>query len=211
MRINEQSGGCQGTTAAEACKVSGMSDFDEACWEGFERSCAALDFPPPDPHRLHEDMPRIVGAVYQGNVEELQALLAGTSANEEYEGASLLGHAAAISSLEVIQVLLKHGAEVNSYDSRSGTTPLMAATHREVEVVQALLDAGAEVNARNAYGCTALIYAARVGSPEVVELLLQAGADPRAITHLGETAPGDAIEREDQAVIGVLAIHGGVA
>lgn len=154
-----------------------------------------------------QDIPPLPSAVLRSDAAALGELLGTHSANETWQGKPLLRLAASISSREVIQQLLEHGAEVNGGD-KWGDTPLMAAPHRDVDTVAALLAAGADVNARNAFGCTALHYAVRVGSPDIVELLLRHGASVTAITAEGETPLGDATDRGEQAIISLLCRYG---
>ncbi|WP_165069290.1 ankyrin repeat domain-containing protein [Paludisphaera rhizosphaerae] len=85
-------------------------------------------------------------------------------------------------SLEMIGMLLDHGADVEARDPADGHTPLMCAAEMGREdVVRALLKAGAKVDARDdRHGRTALHWAARAGRAGAVGLLLEAGADPLA-------------------------------
>jgi len=102
--------------------------------------------------------------------------------------------------LEMIQLLLDTGAQVDARDE-DGNTPLIVAakgTDRP-EIIQLLIEKGAEVNARNNDGSTALMVAARgAGSGgnipgvtiikstrallggDIIELLLDKGANPQA-------------------------------
>lgn len=95
--------------------------------------------------------------------------------------------------LETVQVLLKHGAEVNA-KSQSDQTPLHAVIWNKTTllgmngVVHALLEAGAVVNARNSKGQTPLHWAAHYGHVEAVRLLVKYGADTRLRNDDGETA-----------------------
>jgi uncharacterized protein len=65
----------------------------------------------------------------------------------------------ALEDLEMVQLLIAHGADVNQKNFR-GMTPLMgAAGGRKVAVVKYLIEKGADVKARDQDGYTALIYA----------------------------------------------------
>jgi ankyrin repeat protein len=65
----------------------------------------------------------------------------------------------AIEDLEMVQLLVAHGADVNQKNFR-GATPLMgAAGGRNVAVVKYLIEKGADVKARDRDGYTALTYA----------------------------------------------------
>jgi hypothetical protein len=79
--------------------------------------------------------------------------------------------------LDVIDALLRAGAEVNAGDGY-GTTPLMmAAGNGDLPALDRLIEAGAAVNAQDYQGTTALMFAAGVGEKEAVKRLLAAGAD----------------------------------
>jgi ankyrin repeat protein len=82
---------------------------------------------------------------------------------------------------EMIQALLKRGANVNMRDSETSETPLIfAAKYSSVDVVKALVGAGADVNARNDNGKTVLTIAENSSENgwqrEIVLLLKKAGA-----------------------------------
>lgn len=81
---------------------------------------------------------------------------------------------------ETVELLLRHGADVNGVGGMYGTA-LEAACHYGYEpTVRVLLAAGADVNLQGGYHGDALQAAARYGRMELVKILLQAGADPTA-------------------------------
>ncbi|KAF7350253.1 NACHT and ankyrin domain protein [Mycena venus] len=104
--------------------------------------------------------------------------------------------AALAGRLEVVQLLLHRGADVNTggkslaLESSStntvfkggyhGTALQAAALVGNLDIVQLLLHGGADVNARGGYYGTALQAAALVGNLDMVELLLHRGADVNA-------------------------------
>jgi len=93
--------------------------------------------------------------------------------------------------LEIIQILLKGGADPNKASLRSGRTPLIAASQLgQSNTISLLLTAGGSVSATNYYGWTALHYA---DNANVARVLLAAGADPSASTPTGETPVETAI------------------
>ena len=118
------------------------------------------------------------------------------SANQEGQTALML--AARAGSMNVAEVLVGHGADVNAREVWRGQTALMwAADSNSPELTRFLIDQGANVDARalhndwpvqmtaeprNQYrptgGMTPLLYAARVGCKDCVEAMLDAGADP---------------------------------
>ena len=90
---------------------------------------------------------------------------------------------------DLMQHLLRHGANVNRVDE-SGETLLMDAASRNLkESVQILLNAGAEIDARaKATGNSALIFAAIEGHTNIVQMLLDQNADIEVRNNNGESA-----------------------
>ena len=78
---------------------------------------------------------------------------------------------------QMVQMLLEHGAEVNSATRKAGTTPIMFAARLGWEnIVSLLLDSGATVDTRDTNYCTALSAAVQIGHYATVKRLLEAGA-----------------------------------
>ena len=104
--------------------------------------------------------------------------------------ATALMRAAFAGDLELVKLLLAHGANPHILSSDRETT-LMAACgtgfingyHREhppaerLEVVKLLVGLGEDVNAADSYGITPLMVAANLGDLEVVRYLIEKGAD----------------------------------
>ena len=122
-------------------------------------------------------------------------------------GATPFIRAALCGDIEVMKLLLIHGADPN-IPTLDGTTPLMAAAgvgysegfihdRSEEETLQAMkliLDLGADVNAKNAQGLTALHGAAHKAALGEIQLLVDHGADLMARDKPGSTRYGDATE-----------------
>ncbi|KAL8765077.1 MAG: hypothetical protein Q9209_007738 [Squamulea sp. 1 TL-2023] len=84
--------------------------------------------------------------------------------------------------IELVQLLLEHGQDINTESGRFGNA-LHAATngYADEHLVRLLLDRGADLNAPGRRACiTALHAAVNRGNKEIVELLLQKGADVNA-------------------------------
>ena len=123
-------------------------------------------------------------AVQQGNLAEVQALLAHRADPNEREGHGWtpLVLAARTGQVGMARVLLEAGADPNLMDSlytRPGWTPLMNAVHTgQIKSVQVLIEAGVDANLKSSNGTTALMLATGEESTGIVRLLLEAGADP---------------------------------
>ncbi|KAM6514250.1 hypothetical protein FALCPG4_015406 [Fusarium falciforme] len=103
-------------------------------------------------------------------------------------GRSALGMACANGAAEVVDVLLKKGADLIVKNS-DGWTPLYAAsTKGHVEVVKMLLKVGADITVGDSNRRTPLYAASGNGHVEVVKLLLKKGADITVVKKYGETS-----------------------
>ena len=91
--------------------------------------------------------------------------------------------------LDVVQLLLDRGADVNQ-DRTNGRTPLwIAAARGQLAVAQLLLDRGADVNQANIDGQTPLWVAAREGKLAVAQLLLDNRADVNQAAKIDGVTP----------------------
>mmetsp|Transcript_29623 Transcript_29623/g.67052 ORF Transcript_29623/g.67052 Transcript_29623/m.67052 type:complete len:266 (-) Transcript_29623:26-823(-) len=110
--------------------------------------------------------------------------------------------AAAHGREDIIDLLVRHGADPSDSNSPQNFTPLMlAASHGHVHAVLHLIDRGAELNARNELGQTALMLAAANGQAHVVKALLAEDAEPWHKDRYGRTALDCArLETEDHAL-----------
>ena len=113
-------------------------------------------------------------------------------AHERYSSRTLLHGAAAAGSLDMVELLLRLGAEPGVTDA-GGHAPLYCLANEckvsgVANVVRALIKAGASVDARDGVKhCTALHMAARRGNVELAEALLDCGAEIEARDSLGDT------------------------
>ena len=82
-------------------------------------------------------------------------------------------HAAESNSLDVISLLLDHGADMN-VNNNNGWTPLHNA-------VRLLIGGGADIDAEDHSGSTALHYAALNQSHDIARLLIKRGANTEQI------------------------------
>ena len=94
-------------------------------------------------------------------------------------GATPLSEAATVGNGEMVEALLKAGADPDTLTTQDGETVLMTAARAgQLEAVKVLATHGASVNARETFrGQTALMWAAAEHHPQVVKYLLDRGAD----------------------------------
>uniref|UniRef100_A0A3Q4MLS7 Kinase D-interacting substrate 220a n=1 Tax=Neolamprologus brichardi TaxID=32507 RepID=A0A3Q4MLS7_NEOBR len=81
-------------------------------------------------------------------------------------------------SLEIVQELIKRGANVNLDDIDCWTALISAAKEGHIEVVRDLLENNANLEHRDMGGWTALMWAAYKGRTDVAQLLLEKGSNP---------------------------------
>ncbi len=95
--------------------------------------------------------------------------------------------AAARSTPEIVELLLKAGADVNQRTDNGETPVMRAACWDRHGTLAVLLNAGARVDDRDSLGNTALHLAAAYGNLDNVRFLLQRGASPTARNAEGKT------------------------
>ncbi|KAK6835061.1 hypothetical protein PG987_009755 [Apiospora arundinis] len=108
--------------------------------------------------------------------------------SDQWKGHTALAEAVSYNNLEIVDLVLKLGADVNQkgydccchFDCVDETlyTPLQrACIEGNLAIVKRLIDEGADLNAVDDEGLTALEYAARDGRLDMVQLLLSRGVD----------------------------------
>jgi ankyrin repeat protein len=156
-------------------------------------------------------------AIYQGDAEGVERLLAGDPELDVFEAAALgrierlrqlldadpelararsaddgtaLHFAAFLRRPEATRLLVERGAELEARAPAFGdVTPLHSAcASGERESARILLEAGADPNVRQQGGFTPLHAAAQNGDEELARMLLARGADPEAPTDDGRKA-----------------------
>ncbi|CAN9502092.1 unnamed protein product [Ophioblennius macclurei] len=81
-------------------------------------------------------------------------------------------------NLEIVQELIRRGANVNLDDVDCWTALISAAKEGHIEVVKELLENNANLEHRDMGGWTAVMWAAYKGRTDVAQLLLEKGANP---------------------------------
>lgn len=126
------------------------------------------------------------------------------------EGATALWVAAGAGHLNIIKLLVEHGADLNHH-TRNLSTPVRAACFDgRLDIIRYLVDHNANINFANAYNNTCLMIAAYKGHAEVVEYLLENDALPNEQANCGATALHYAAECGHVDVCSVLLDYGAI-
>eukprot|EP00834_Sanchytrium_tribonematis_P003464 NODE_134_length_16603_cov_0.784052.p1 type:complete len:820 gc:universal NODE_134_length_16603_cov_0.784052:4696-2237(-) len=127
-----------------------------------------------------------------GQVELLRLFL---NSDAKFDLQGLLCLASRYGQVEVAQLLLDRGADVNF--EVNDLTPLHSASrYGYVEIAKLLLDRGADINCKNSVGQTPLHFASYHEGTSVVKLLLDRGADVHCKNKNGKT-PYDLTENKE--------------
>lgn len=122
-------------------------------------------------------------------------------------GSALLHKAAEGGCLDIAELLLERGVDINAMTG-IGTPLHRAANEGQVEMVSFLIDSGAGVNLRETRGITALWWAVREGHLDVVKALVEGGADVNIKGEFGKT-PLDVAQRyKHEEIVTFLKQHG---
>lgn len=125
---------------------------------------------------------------------------------------SYLASAADRGDVEIAEILIAHGADVNATNADGSTALHNAAWSGQEEIVKLLLSKGAHPDPKRSDGLTPLINAAGPGAEShgkaCVELLLAKGANVNATDGNGETALHKAAYYGNKDVIEILLTHG---
>ena len=111
---------------------------------------------------------------------------------------------------QVVEVLLRAGADVNSRDKRGGTPLFYAAREDSAEAVIALLKAGALPDIKNSSGYSALHVAVLKPAGVIVKALITAGASPGIGGEKGPTPLHVACESNTPGTVEALLWGGAV-
>uniref|UniRef100_A0A0A9WC50 Ankyrin repeat and KH domain-containing protein 1 n=1 Tax=Lygus hesperus TaxID=30085 RepID=A0A0A9WC50_LYGHE len=152
----------------------------EACTDGDVGTVRKLLTEGRSVHETTDEGESLLSLACSAGYYELAQVLLAMHANVEDRGikgdCTPLMEAASSGYVDIVRLLIHHGADVNAQSS-SGNTPLMyACAGGHVEAVRVLLDNGANVEDHNENGHTPLMEAASAGHVPVAEILLARGA-----------------------------------
>lgn len=112
--------------------------------------------------------------------------------------------------VDILSLLLEHGANIDVYQNLLYHTPLIQASMKgKLEAGQYLLDRGADINVHNKYNRTPLFMAVFYGHVEFVQMLLKRGAKTNTHdTSFGNTPLHWAAQKRNIQVVRWLLEHG---
>jgi len=126
---------------------------------------------------------------------------------KQTRGMMPLHYAAWKGNVEIVKLLLDHGADLHETIVEQSVIHF-AARSGNVEVVSFLLDKGADVNARGFMEVTPLMYAAAGNDLKMARFLLERGADIQQKDIQGFTALYNAVENGSPEIIDFLISRG---
>jgi len=162
--------------------------------------------------KAQSEKPALTSAIQSGDIATVERLLTEGADLEGTgeKGPTPLAIAAAFDRLEMVQLLLDGGADVNA---RNGAAVFAGAYCPNPEALELMLERGADPNVSSTVdrgngastsGYTALMRATRLGRSENVRLLLEAGASVNAVDGDGRTALHHAAAAGEVEVPGAL-------
>uniref|UniRef100_A0A1I8MKC2 Protein fem-1 homolog B n=1 Tax=Musca domestica TaxID=7370 RepID=A0A1I8MKC2_MUSDO len=178
-----------------------------------------LTYPPKFDEIDGQSITPLTMAATAGNVMYVKTLLSQYKVDLECEcnvifdglvvyGATALWVAAGLGHLQIVKLLVRHGANVN-HNTKAQSSPLRAACYAgRLDIVKYLIENGADVNLGNKYNNTCIMIAAYKGHTQVVDTLLKNGANPNEQALCGATALHYAAECGHAEVCRLLLDHG---
>lgn len=139
---------------------------------------------PKDEDEDNEQCQALNNAVSSDNVTLLSELLSQEAYRRSINARSGWGvpvtplrTAAALGHLRCLELLLEHGAEIDSLDVKAQTPLFTAVSGKHLDCVVALLKSGADPNGSQYNNCSPVLTAAREGDVDVLRELLRFGAE----------------------------------
>ncbi|MEC8882750.1 MAG: ankyrin repeat domain-containing protein, partial [Pseudomonadota bacterium] len=151
-------------------------------------------------------------AIESNNQEMVKCLVNARDSNEK----TALHLAATYRNPQMVQLLLKKGADGLATDNQGQTALHLAARYSNPQMVELLLKktgifnrkTGPNLNAKDNQGQTALHLAARYSNPQMVQLLLKKGADRLATDNQRQTALHLAVQSKNTDMVQLLLDNG---
>lgn len=129
-------------------------------------------------------------AIMSGNLEITRRIIESIGDINRQCGRPSMITAAGHGNIDMLQLLIDHGGNVNAIDTLNSRGSCLHTVARlgDIEKAQLLLNHGAAVDAQNQFGDTPLVIATRMRLPNMVKFLLQHGANHRLVNDYGNTA-----------------------
>lgn len=125
-------------------------------------------------NRLHQENDR--------ETRSIEALVEGGGVDVNVignDGSTPIMLAVRYGAIEVLDLLLEHGADFDSRDDIGMTLLMKSARYQQPEMIEHLLDRGADIDEQLPGGGTALFLAVRANNSAIVRLLIERGAGVR--------------------------------
>jgi ankyrin repeat protein len=145
--------------------------------------------------------------IKKGNIEGVRHLLStDNKKTNEYSGTlTPLHQAAYYSQLEIAEILIQHGADVNAKGGRHNFSPIFISVSKDdINFLKLLIKNGADINLKDDLNKTPLICAAQDDNLESVKVLLGAGAEDNVKDSSGKSALDYAIRNQNVDMIGLM-------
>lgn len=131
-----------------------------------------------------QDNPDFINAILKGDLKKVESMLNnGVNANSTYNREAALIHCAKVNSswstsLSILKLLLKHGADMNAMAIVGGTALTISITSGNIDFVKTLVENDVDVNYRHQYHTPAIFYAvSSIHRNEILKILLENGAN----------------------------------
>ncbi|OFY18134.1 MAG: hypothetical protein A2W98_07475 [Bacteroidetes bacterium GWF2_33_38] len=127
--------------------------------------------------------------LYTGDTEIIQTLIKdGAEINTLINGNTPLGVAAGKDRIDVVNILLENGSNINKVDDNEFTPLFIAISKNNYEMCKFLIEKGANIEFADTNGNTALMNASTMGNLKIVKLIIEKGANMSKKNNYGYTA-----------------------
>ncbi|XP_043466925.1 ankyrin-1-like [Leptopilina heterotoma] len=130
-------------------------------------------------------------AVHNSDLNRVNTLLNKKNLEKHVHDKRLLHVAAARGHLQIVDLLIKNGAEINVVDIKGRTPFYIALLQNKVEVAEFLLENGARIDIRREDGRTTLHVAIKTQNIQIVERILKKGTMVNVLDDMSRMKPID--------------------